>query len=91
LLCPKTTITGDPEEPKFLVDTNVLLAAIIKPERLPSDVQNELRDPECEVLFNAASIWEIAIKASLGRGDFPFQPDDVYQLAIDSGFTELPT
>jgi PIN domain nuclease of toxin-antitoxin system len=73
-----------------LVDTNVLLAAVIEPERLPGGVQNELRDPECEVLFSAASIWEIAIKVSLGRGDFPFRPEDVHQLAIDTGFTELP-
>jgi PIN domain nuclease of toxin-antitoxin system len=75
---------------KLLIDTNILLAAVIEPERLPGGVQAELRDPECEVLFSAASVWEIAIKTSLGRRDFSFLPDEVHRLALDTGFTELP-
>lgn len=43
-----------------------------------------------EILFSAASIWEIAIKAQIGRIDFPLQPDDIAKAAVDSGFAELP-
>jgi PIN domain nuclease of toxin-antitoxin system len=70
--------------------SRVLLAAVIDPERLPGGVQAQLRDPECEILFSAASTWEIAIKTSLGRGDFSVPPDEVHRVAIDTGFTELP-
>ena len=40
-------------------------------------------------MFSAASIWEIAIKAGLGRGDFAFDPAEIARAALDTGFTEL--
>jgi len=76
--------------PAFLLDTSVLLAAVIAPERLPESVRATLQDPGNEILFSAASIWEIAIKHSLGRNDFDFEPEDIERLALDTGFQELP-
>lgn len=75
---------------RLLLDTNVLLAAVLEPERLAREVDSQLRNPDCTVFFSAASIWEIGIKASLGRDDFPFQPEDIHQLAFETGFVELP-
>ncbi len=74
---------------KWLLDTNVLLAALIKPEVLPADAQTLLENPASTVYFSAASLWEIAIKRSLGRDDFDFLPEDIHQLAQQTGFTEL--
>lgn len=74
----------------FLLDTNVLLAATIDPERLPEEIALKIRDPAFSIYFSAASIWEIGIKKSLGRNDFDFYPDDIHQLALETGFTELP-
>lgn len=74
---------------KWLLDTNVLLAALIKPEILPLDTQMLLQNPASTVYFSAASLWEIAIKHSLGRDDFDFLPEDIHQLALQTGFTEL--
>ena len=45
---------------------------------------------ETGVVFSVASIWEIAIKASLKRSDFGVHPDDIVSAAIKTGFTELP-
>ena len=73
----------------ILLDTHILLWAITEPERLPTEVQARLMDPHRTVFFSTASIWEIGIKASLGKTDFPFQPHPVYALAIETGFTEL--
>lgn len=73
----------------LLLDTHILLWAITEPERLPDEVQARLVDPHRIVFFSAASIWEIGIKSSLGKGDFTFQPEPVYELAIETGFTEL--
>lgn len=75
---------------KWLLDTNVLLAALIRPELLPVDTQTLLQDPASTIYFSAASVWEIAIKRSLGRDDFDFMPEDIHQLALQTGFTELP-
>jgi len=75
---------------QFLLDTNILLTALIAPDTLPTDVQTQLSDTANSILFSAASIWEIAIKRSLGREDFNFRPEDIQQLALETGFTELP-
>ena len=74
----------------LLLDTNVLLAALIAPDTLPTSTQQALRDPAVTVHFSAASLWEIAIKCSLGRQDFTFRPEDIELLARETGFTELP-
>jgi PIN domain nuclease of toxin-antitoxin system len=73
----------------YLLDTNVLLAALLAPERLPQDVVQRLSDSANTVYYSAASIWEIAIKRSLNRTDFNFLPEDIHRLARDTGFTEL--
>jgi len=73
----------------YLLDTNVLLAALLAPERLPQEVAAGLSDPANTVYFSAASIWEIAIKRSLDRADFDFSPHDIHRLALGTGFTEL--
>jgi PIN domain nuclease of toxin-antitoxin system len=77
-------------ETKLLLDTNILLAALIDPDALPLEIQGQLRDPAVTVLFSAASIWEIAIKRSLGREDFDFRPEDIQKLALETGFLEVP-
>jgi PIN domain nuclease of toxin-antitoxin system len=74
----------------FLLDTNVLLAATIAPERLPAGVRDTLADAANAVYFSAASLWEIAIKRSLRNRNFDFQPQDIHQLALATGFDELP-
>jgi len=74
----------------YLLDTNVLLAALLAPERLPPEVVAGLTDVSNTVYFSAASIWEMAIKRSLNRADFDFSPEDIHRLARDTGFTELP-
>lgn len=74
----------------YLLDTNILLAATIAPERLPSEVADVLRDPLTEIFFSAASIWEIGIKCSLNRAGFDFSPEDIHHLALETGFAELP-
>lgn len=73
----------------LLLDTNILLCALIAPERLSEDTQAQLIDAENTVYFSAASIWEIAIKRSLGKADFDFLPEDICRLATETGFTQL--
>lgn len=80
----------NPTSLQFLLDTNILLAALIEPDRLPAEIQRDLRDPANTVFFSAASIWEIAIKYSLGRDDFDFNPQNISELSEQTGFIELP-
>jgi PIN domain nuclease of toxin-antitoxin system len=73
-----------------LLDTHVLIWALDEPERLPRATHALLIDPATDVRFSAASIWEVAIKAALGRGDFLARPADIIRMAQETGFAELP-
>ena len=46
--------------------------------------------PDTELLFSAASSWEIAIKATLGREDFRVEPRLLRRGLLDNGYVELP-
>lgn len=59
---------------KFLLDTHLLLWAAGEPDRLTSATRILLGDPLNELLFSAASLWEVAIKRGLGRPDFRVEP-----------------
>ena len=75
---------------RILLDTHVLLWAVGSTGRLEADTLDALSEPANDVLFSAASIWEIAIKFGLGRPDFVISPDDILRGALDIGFVELP-
>lgn len=74
----------------MILDTNVLLWVIDAPGRLPHRVLAMIGDSGNEVLFSAASIWEIAIKAARRKPDFEIDPLEVLSDAISIGFVELP-
>ena len=73
-----------------LLDTHVLIWSLYELEKLDQATGTLLEEPRTEVLFSAASIWEIAIKARLGRVDFKRRPEAVVEAALETGFTELP-
>ncbi|MDP3675575.1 MAG: type II toxin-antitoxin system VapC family toxin [Novosphingobium sp.] len=75
---------------RILLDTNVPIRSLIDPSRLKPETQASLEDPDNEVLFSAASIWEIAIKSALGKADFRVSPEEILDAAQESGFVELP-
>lgn len=75
---------------KLLLDTQILLWAAGQPKRLGPAARKLLNDPRHELLFSAASLWEIAIKNSLGRDDFHADPRVLRRALLDNGYTELP-
>ena len=75
---------------KLLLDTHVLLWAAGSPDQLPPRARVMLEDPANELLFSAASLWEIAIKHSLGRADFQVDARVLRRSLLDNGYLELP-
>ncbi len=75
---------------KLLLDTHVLLWAASAPDKLPRKVRNMIEDPDNELVFSAASLWEIAIKRGLGRDDFQADERLLRRALLDNGYTELP-
>jgi len=74
----------------LLLDTHILLWALDAPDKLPADAQAMLTDRNQDVYFSAASIWEIAVKSSLKKADFPYSPNEIAEAARQTGFIELP-
>ena len=74
---------------KLLLDTHLLLWVANEPKRLPKAARVQIENPENELLFSAASIWEITIKRSLGRDDFDVDPRVLRRSLLDNGYTEL--
>lgn len=75
---------------RLLLDTQLLLWASISPHLLPSAAFALMSDPRHVLMFSAASMWEIAIKNSLGREDFRVGPRLLRRGLLDNGYIELP-
>jgi len=76
---------------RILLDTHLLLWATVEPERLSSRAQAVISDPGNELLFSAASLWEMAIKQSRGpRHDFEIELRPFRHELLNNGYLELP-
>jgi PIN domain nuclease of toxin-antitoxin system len=75
---------------RLLVDTHLLLWAAARSRRLPKEARLLLEDPANEILFSAASLWEIVIKAALRQPDFTVDVALLRPALAEMGFAELP-
>ena len=71
---------------RLLLDTHTLLWAIEDNPSLNADARSAIVDPLNDVFVSAASVWEIAIKRSLGRLE---APDNLGEEVGKAGFIEL--
>lgn len=77
---------------KLLLDTHAFIWFAYDSPALPSKTKDMLEDEETELLLSIASVWEMAIKASIGKLTLPArasdfvanqtQKDDINLLAI---------
>jgi PIN domain nuclease of toxin-antitoxin system len=74
---------------KLLLDTHLLLWAAGEPKRLSKPARRLIDDPDNELLFSAASLWEVAIKRRLGREDFKVDARLLRRGLLDNGYSEL--
>ena len=75
---------------KLLLDTHAFLWFVAGDERLSRKARRAMENDEAELHLSSASVWEIAIKSSLGRLTLP-TPLRVYVAEkVASGFHMLP-
>lgn len=60
---------------KALIDTHAFLWWLTDDPQLPQNIRDIIADGNSELYFSAASCWEIAIKAQLGKIMLPDKPD----------------
>ncbi|WP_018862228.1 MULTISPECIES: type II toxin-antitoxin system VapC family toxin [unclassified Thioalkalivibrio] len=74
----------------LLLDTHILLWAAADSPRLPSEARELILNPEYDLAYSAASLWEVTIKRGLGRSDFVVEPAVLRRELREHGYTELP-
>lgn len=72
---------------RLLLDTHALMWWLTDDPALSAPARAAIADPVNEPLVSTTSVWEIAIKRSLGKIT---APDDLPDRIIDDGFQWLP-
>lgn len=75
---------------RLLLDTHILLWAMIHPRRLPRVAAELIESEDNQLFFSVASVWEAAIKRGRGRSDFAFDPKLFRKTLLENEFSELP-
>ena len=75
---------------RLLLDTHIAIWSIAMSQRIKSHARALLGDPANSIVVSAVSIWEIAIKHSLGKQTAPPFPADVaMRLFTNAGYELL--
>lgn len=74
---------------RLLLDTHVFLWWLRDDRRLGRATRGTIGAPAAAVHVSAASIWEISIKASIGRLDWRDDDTTLATCIADAGFAEL--
>ncbi len=73
---------------RLLLDTHLLLWWLTDDPRLPADLVDRVMAPEVEAFISQVSLWEMAIKRSLGRLEVDLSA--LERQMSDLGFRWLP-
>jgi len=73
---------------RLLLDTHILLWWVMADRRLSKSLVGILSSQENDIAVSAATLWEIAIKRTLGRIDVDL--DELLSSMAADGFAELP-
>ena len=74
---------------RILLDTHILFWSMCMEEKLPQHILSWINDPENEVFFSSASVWEIVIKHSKNPTVMPVDGNTFVSECIKAGFTPL--
>ena len=75
---------------RLVLDTQIVLWALTGSTRLGKAARDLIVDPANEIHVSTASIWEVAIKFALARGDMPVSAARVAALCAAAAYRELP-
>lgn len=75
---------------RLILDTQIALWALTDSKRLGTAARKLILNPDNKIFVSSASVWEISIKHSLGRGDMPISGARAAELFAAAGYRELP-
>ena len=74
---------------RLLLDTHLLIWAFASSDRLSRKARILMDDLENELWFSVISLWEIAVKRTLGRAGFDVDPRLMRRVLLEHGYLEL--
>lgn len=74
----------------LLIDTHLLIWGAVAVQKLPPAAVTLMSDPDNQLHFSIASLWEIAITFAQGRPDFTVDPAPFRAGLLANGYLELP-
>ena len=75
---------------RILLDTHIALWANFESPKLPEPARELLMQRSNVVYYSTASVWEVAIKYALNRGNMPVPEERFVEACNQTGFLELP-
>lgn len=72
---------------RLLLDTHLVIWSLAYPDKLSSEARSLIGDAD-EIYVSAASIWEMSLKASLGKLEIDIEK--TMNELLELGVTELP-
>lgn len=73
---------------RLLLDTNALIYLVGEPDEIRAEARDAITDPDNDVFFSAANVWEIEIKVKQRKLVRP--APDLISAAGRQGYAELP-
>lgn len=74
---------------RVLLDTHLLLWAAQKSAHLSRAAIKMMGDPENQLMFSVASIWEFGIKYAKAPEEFAVSPNELRESLLQNGYIEL--
>lgn len=74
---------------KYLLDTHLLLWASQASPRLSRAALELIEDPDSELIFSVASIWEFGIKYAKAPHQFDIRPNEFREALLQNRYAEL--
>lgn len=71
----------------YLLDTHIILWWLTNPKQIAPKASQIIADKENSIFFSSVSLWEMAIKKSLGRLTLP---RNIVEILQTEGFQVLP-
>jgi PIN domain nuclease of toxin-antitoxin system len=73
----------------YLLDTHSFLWSIFQPEKLGKQSISVLENTDNKIFVSSITLWEIALKYSMGKLKLGCKPDDLLKIINEMGFEKL--
>ena len=75
---------------RYLLDSHIIIWALISDEKLPAEVYSLINNRKNEIYYSVASVWEIEIKHRKQPEQMPISGEQLIQFCAQSSMISLP-